>query len=29
VRDLMQGIAQLEVPLIVSVGVGKNWDQAH
>ena len=28
-RDLMQGVAQLEVPLIVDVGVGANWDQAH
>jgi DNA polymerase-1 len=29
VRELMQGIAKLEVPLIVDVGVGENWDQAH
>jgi DNA polymerase-1 len=29
VRELMQGVAQLEVPLIVDVGVGDNWDQAH
>ena len=29
VRELMQGIAKLEVPLIVDVGVGDNWDQAH
>ena len=28
-RDLMQGVAKLEVPLIVDVGVGANWDQAH
>ena len=28
-RELMQGVAQLEVPLIVDVGVGANWDQAH
>jgi len=29
VRDLMQSVAKLEVPLIVDVGVGDNWDQAH
>ncbi len=29
VRELMQNVAQLEVPLIVDVGVGENWDQAH
>src|SRR5712692_156203 len=28
VRDLMQSVAKLEVPLIVDVGVGDNWDQA-
>jgi DNA polymerase-1 len=29
VRELMQNVANLEVPLIVDVGVGDNWDQAH
>ena len=29
VRDLMQDVAKLEVALIVDVGVGDNWDQAH
>ena len=29
VRELMQGVAKLDVPLIVDVGVGDNWDQAH
>jgi DNA polymerase-1 len=29
VRDLMQGVARLDVALIVDVGVGDNWDQAH
>jgi DNA polymerase-1 len=29
VRELMQNVAKLEVPLIVDVGVGENWDQAH
>jgi DNA polymerase-1 len=28
-RELMQNVAQLDVPLIVDVGVGDNWDQAH
>ena len=28
-RDRMQDVARLEVPLIVDVGVGENWDQAH
>jgi DNA polymerase-1 len=29
VRALMQGAADLAVPLIVDVGVGDNWDEAH
>jgi DNA polymerase-1 len=29
VSDLMQGVASLSVPLIVEVGTGDNWDQAH
>ena len=29
VRALMQNVAKLEVALIVDVGVGDNWDQAH
>jgi len=29
VRELMQNVAQLDVPLLVDVGVGDNWDQAH
>ena len=29
VRDMMQNVAKLEVALIVDVGVGDNWDQAH
>ena len=28
-RELMQDVAKLDVPLIVDVGVGDNWDQAH
>jgi DNA polymerase-1 len=26
---LMQNVAELKVPLVVDVGVGENWDQAH
>ena len=26
---LMTGVAQLDVPLVVDVGVGANWDKAH
>jgi DNA polymerase-1 len=29
VSDLMNGAAELKVPLKVDVGVGKNWDEAH
>ncbi|MDH4274758.1 MAG: DNA polymerase I, partial [Gammaproteobacteria bacterium] len=29
VRDLMVRAAELRVPLVVDVGVGDNWDQAH
>jgi len=29
VRDRMQGAAELAVPLLVDVGVGANWDEAH
>jgi DNA polymerase-1 len=25
----MSGAAELNVPLIVDVGVGNNWDEAH
>ncbi|TDQ56531.1 DNA polymerase I [Mesocricetibacter intestinalis] len=29
IKSLMEGAAQLHVPLIVDVGIGDNWDQAH
>ena len=29
VTKLMAGAAQLKVPLVVGVGVGSNWDEAH
>ena len=29
VPKLMAGVAQLKVPLVAEVGIGRNWDQAH
>ena len=29
VRELMQSVASLDVPLVAEVGVGENWDKAH
>jgi DNA polymerase-1 len=29
VRELMQAVHKLDVPLVVEVGVADNWDQAH
>jgi DNA polymerase-1 len=29
VRERMQAAAQLSVPLLVEVGSGANWDEAH
>ena len=29
VRELMQNVAVLDVALVVEVGVGSNWDEAH
>ena len=29
VREAMEGVAQLRVPLISEAGVGENWLQAH
>jgi DNA polymerase-1 len=29
ITELMQSVAKLDVPLIVEVGVGDNWDKAH
>ena len=28
-KQLMSNAAQLKVPLVVDVGVGLNWDEAH
>ena len=27
--ELMSGVSTLSVPLVVDIGTGKNWDQAH
>ncbi len=29
IRDMMQGAADLAVPLVVDIGYGPNWDEAH
>jgi DNA polymerase-1 len=29
VPKLMAGVAELKVPLLAEVGIGKNWDEAH
>jgi DNA polymerase-1 len=29
VPRLMADVAQLKVPLLAEVGVGRNWDEAH
>ena len=29
IRSFMEGAAELRVPLVVDVGVGDNWDEAH
>jgi DNA polymerase-1 len=29
IPQLMQSVATLEVPLVVELGVGDNWDKAH
>lgn len=29
IRQIMENSVQLAVPLLVSIGVGKNWDEAH
>jgi DNA polymerase I len=29
VPALMAGVAQLKVPLLAELGIGKNWDEAH
>ena len=29
IRSLMNNVAKLRVPLLVDVGVGNNWDEAH
>jgi len=29
IRNIMESAARLKVPLVVDVGVGDNWDEAH
>jgi DNA polymerase-1 len=29
VRDCMQGVHELAVPLVVEVGLGRSWREAH
>jgi DNA polymerase-1 len=29
IRQMMESAVQLDVPLVVDVGVGDNWDEAH
>ena len=29
IREIMAGAAELDVPLVVDVGWGENWDEAH
>ena len=29
IEMLMSNAAKLSIPLIVDIGVGKNWDEAH
>ena len=29
IQDVMQKVVTLSVPLLVEVGQGKNWDEAH
>jgi DNA polymerase-1 len=29
IKEMMENVYQLKVPLKVNVGIGKNWDDAH
>jgi DNA polymerase-1 len=29
IRELMEGVLGLRVPLVVDVGTGRNWREAH
>jgi DNA polymerase-1 len=29
VKEEMEGVVKLSVPILVGLGVGKNWDEAH
>ena len=29
IRESMENVIELAVPIIVSIGIGKNWNEAH
>jgi DNA polymerase-1 len=29
ITEMMNGAATLKVPLVVDIGIGANWDEAH
>jgi len=29
IRNRMENAANLQVPLLVDIGIGKNWEEAH
>jgi DNA polymerase-1 len=29
IKEEMEGVVKLKVPILVDLGVGKNWDEAH
>ena len=29
IKDTMENVIELKVPLTIDLGIGKNWDEAH